>query len=185
MFSKGNKSTTPPAPSPVAPPPPPSPTANLTGGGTQPVPAPGSASKPRAGGDVPSIISADVKIIGNVQSNGDIQIDGTVEGDIFSRTLTVGEGAQVKGSIRGETVRICGAVQGEVQAASVIIAKTAKVSGDVVHQSLAIEAGAYLEGNIRRMEPNRAGAGASAPVMRPGEQPSPSGNSAAGPAKTA
>lgn len=133
---------------------------------------------------MPSIISADVKIIGNVQSNGDIQIDGTVEGDIFSRTLTVGEGANVKGSIRGETVRICGTVNGEVQAASVIIAKSAKVSGDVVHQSLAIEAGAYLEGNIRRMEPNRpAGVGASAPVMRPGETPSTSGGTT--PAKTA
>jgi len=124
---------------------------------------------------VPSIISADLKIVGNLQSNGDIQVDGQVEGDVLSRTLTIGEGALVKGSVRGETVRICGQVHGEVNAASVIIAKTARVSGDVVHQSLAIEAGAYLEGNIRRMEPNKTpgsgfgGGGSGAAVLRPGE----------------
>ncbi len=32
--------------------------------------------------DVPSIISADMKVVGNLHSSGDIQIDGTVEGDI-------------------------------------------------------------------------------------------------------
>jgi len=139
-----------------------------------PAPAPVSSStsappKPSAS-SVPSIISSDLKIVGNMHSNGDIQVDGQVEGDVLSRTLTIGEGALIKGSVRGETVRICGQLQGEVNAASVIIAKTARVSGDVVHQSLAIEAGAFLEGNIRRMEPNRpAGGTASAPVLKPGE----------------
>jgi cytoskeletal protein CcmA (bactofilin family) len=121
---------------------------------------------------VPSIISADLKIIGNMQSSGDIQVDGQVEGDVLSRTLTVGEGASVKGSVRGETVRICGEVHGEVSASSVIIAKTARVSGDVVHQSLAIEAGAYLEGSIKRMEANRAASvpiSGAAPVLKPGD----------------
>jgi cytoskeletal protein CcmA (bactofilin family) len=159
MFSKGNKTTGSPTPTPAPATP-------------APAPAPVSAAappKPQAS-SVPSIISSDLKIVGNMHSNGDIQIDGQVEGDVMSRTLTIGEGALVKGSVRGETVRICGQVQGEVNAASVIIAKTARVSGDVVHQSLAIEAGAYLEGNIRRMEPNRpAGSAASAPVLRPGE----------------
>src|SRR3546814_6313312 len=45
---------------------------------------------------VPSIISADLRITGNLKSDGDIQVDGHVEGDIDSATLTVGEGAHVK-----------------------------------------------------------------------------------------
>ena len=161
MFSKGNKPTgTPPVP------PPPQPT--VTNMSAPSIP---TGNKPTPAG-VPSIISADLKIIGNMQSSGDIQVDGQIEGDIQSRTLTVGESAHVKGSIRGETVRICGTVQGEVLAQSVIIAKTARVSGDVVHQSLAIEAGAFLEGNIRRMEQVRSPVAAPAvPVMKPGEVP--------------
>ena len=42
----------------------------------------------------PSIISADLKITGNLASAGDLQIDGTVEGDITSRQVTIGQGAR-------------------------------------------------------------------------------------------
>src|SRR3546814_8721125 len=61
---------------------------------------------------VPSIISADLRITGNLKSDGDIQVDGHVEGDIDSATLTVGEGAHVKGHISCESVRVCGTVDG-------------------------------------------------------------------------
>ncbi|HEY9548785.1 MAG TPA: polymer-forming cytoskeletal protein [Kiloniellaceae bacterium] len=101
---------------------------------------------------VPSIISADLRITGNLKSDGDIQVDGHVEGDIDSATLTVGEGAHVKGHISCETVRVCGTVDGAVKAKSVVMAKTARVIGDIIHDSLAIEAGAFIEGNIKRLE---------------------------------
>ncbi|MCH7944264.1 MAG: polymer-forming cytoskeletal protein, partial [Proteobacteria bacterium] len=47
----------------------------------------------------PSIISADMKVVGNLQSGGDVQIEGSVEGDIKSRTVTIGEKAQINGSV--------------------------------------------------------------------------------------
>src|SRR3546814_7956196 len=86
---------------------------------------------------VPSIISADLRITGNLKSDGDIQVDGHVEGDIDSATLTVGEGAHVKGHISCESVRVCGTVDGAVKAKSVVMAKTARVIGDIIHDSLA------------------------------------------------
>jgi len=101
---------------------------------------------------VPSIISADLRITGNLKSDGDIQVDGHVEGDIDSATLTIGEGAHVKGHISCESVRVCGTVDGAVKAKSVVMAKTARVIGDIIHDSLAIEAGAFIEGNIKRLE---------------------------------
>src|SRR5690606_8542206 len=97
---------------------------------------------------------------GNLKSDGDIQVDGHVEGDIDSATLTVGEGAHVKGHISCESVRVCGTVDGAVKAKSVVMAKTARVIGDIIHDSLAIEAGAFIEGNIKRLE----GAGRSSTV---------------------
>jgi cytoskeletal protein CcmA (bactofilin family) len=114
-----------------------------------------TASEPKrstAKGGVPSIISADLRITGNLKSDGDIQVDGHVEGDIDSATLTVGEGAHVKGHISCESVRVCGTVDGAVKAKSVVMAKTARVIGDIIHDSLAIEAGAFIEGNIKRLE---------------------------------
>ncbi|WP_420348599.1 bactofilin family protein [Pelagibius sp.] len=126
---------------------------------------PTSSTEPKRGpanSGVPSIISADLKITGNLRSDGDIQVDGYVEGDIDSATLTVGEGAQVKGHISCDAVRICGTIDGAVKAKSVVMAKSARVIGDIIHDSLAIEAGAFIEGNIKRLEgASRSSGGAS------------------------
>jgi len=106
---------------------------------------------PSTGPGVPSIISADLKIVGDLHSNGDLQIDGAVEGDITSRSLTVGEGAVVRGALVAENVRVYGAVFGQIKANSVTLAKTAKVEGNIVHQTLSMEAGAVLSGNLSRL----------------------------------
>jgi len=144
MFSKDSKSTSTP---PSAPPstPSPAPAAEL---------ARGSSTRAAA----PSIISSDLKIKGDLICNGDIQIDGTIEGDVVSRSITVGEGADVRGSIAGEAVRICGAVNGQIKGTTVTLAKTAKVVGDVMHQTLSIEPGAFFEGQCRRIDSSQLGA---------------------------
>ena len=110
----------------------------------------GSSSARRQPSGVPSIISADLTIEGNLVSHGDLQIDGTVQGDIWTRTLTLGEDGRIEGAIEAETVRLCGEVQGQVKAATVMVTKTAKVQGDILHDSLAIEAGAFIDGHCRR-----------------------------------
>ena len=114
---------------------------------------------------VPSIISPDLKIIGDLKSSGDIQIDGTIEGDINSRLLTVGEQAVVEGCIVADTVRVSGTVKGQIKARMVHLDKAARVTGDVTHETLTMEAGALLEGQVRRMEaPSTATAAKVAPL---------------------
>lgn len=110
--------------------------------------APAGARKASA----PSLISADLRISGDLVSSGDIHVEGAVEGDIRSATLTIGEGAEVRGAIQCETVRVCGAVVGQIQAHRVELTRTAKVTGDILHELLSIESGAFIEGNCRRIE---------------------------------
>ena len=100
---------------------------------------------------VPSIISADLVVRGDLISDGEIQIDGTIHGDINTATLLVGETAEVNGEIKAKRVRVHGRVNGQVMAESVTLAKTAHVSGDVVHEDLSIEKGAFLEGHCKRI----------------------------------
>ncbi len=100
----------------------------------------------------PTNISADLKVVGDLNSSGDIQIKGTVEGDIKSQTVTIGEGAQVKGSISADTVTVLGSINGQIEAANVTLAKTARVLGDIAHEILTVEAGAQLEGACRRLQ---------------------------------
>ena len=116
-----------------------------------------SSSVTTAEAAAPSIISADLKIVGNLASAGDLQIDGTVEGDITSRRLTVGEGALVQGAILADTVKVYGSVAGEIKANTVNLAKSARVDGDIGHQSIAMEAGASVSGRLTRLEKPVAG----------------------------
>lgn len=101
---------------------------------------------------IPSIISTNLRIVGNLLSDGDVQVDGIIEGDVKSRTLTVSEGATVKGQIHAETVRIRGNTLGRITANNVELGPTAKVVGDIVHTVLSIESGAYLEGTCKHIE---------------------------------
>jgi cytoskeletal protein CcmA (bactofilin family) len=100
----------------------------------------------------PSIISADLIITGELRSKGDLQIDGQVEGNVTSRTLTIGPSGDVNGMIKAQTLRISGKVDGQVFADSVFLLKTAKVTSDITQKSLTMESGAILEGQIRRAE---------------------------------
>lgn len=122
----------------------------------------------KRGGEV-SIISADLKIVGNLHSDGEIQVDGTVEGDIKSRALTVGERAQIQGSISADTIRICGTISGKVDAATVKIAKTANVSSDINYQTLSIEDGAVLEGTIRRVDADKLAGTSKVSTLKPAQ----------------
>ena len=99
----------------------------------------------------PSIISADLKIVGDLNSNGEIQIDGAVDGDIRTKSLLVGETARIKGEIVADTVFVHGSISGQIKSREVNLSKTAHVVGDILHENLAIETGAILEGHCKRM----------------------------------
>ncbi len=100
---------------------------------------------------LPSIISADLRIVGDLHCTGDIHIEGTVEGEVTSRTVTIGEGAQVSGPIHADTIQIHGACNGPVEGNTVTLSRTAKVNGDIAHKTLSVETGAHFEGHSRRL----------------------------------
>jgi len=116
------------------------------------------APTPPKKASAPSFISTDMRLVGDVASDGEVQIDGTVNGDIRTKTLLVGETANIKGEIVAETVRVHGEITGQIKATNVTLAKTARMVGDILHENLAIEEGAYLEGHCKRMEIKKEGA---------------------------
>ncbi|MDG2244060.1 MAG: polymer-forming cytoskeletal protein [Rhodospirillaceae bacterium] len=101
---------------------------------------------------IPSIISIDLNVQGNLSSNGEIQVDGNVEGDINCKALIVGTKGSVSGEVIAQTVRVHGTIKGEVKAKSVFLASTAQMSGDIENESLAIEPGAFMEGHCKRTQ---------------------------------
>jgi cytoskeletal protein CcmA (bactofilin family) len=103
---------------------------------------------------MPSHLSADLRINGDVFSSGPLQIDGQVEGDIHTPSLTLGEQAEVRGRIKADSADINGSVSGEINAGKVLLSRSARVVADVIHESLSVEAGAYIEGSVRRRMPD-------------------------------
>ncbi len=105
----------------------------------------------------PSIIGPDLVIIGNLVSNGQVQIDGEVQGDIHGTHVVVGETARITGGIVSEEVVVRGTVMGSIRGRKVMLQSDSKVEGDIHHKTLAIEQGAYFEGKSRRTDDPLAG----------------------------
>ena len=99
-----------------------------------------------------SVLSSDLHVQGNLRTTGDIQVEGTIEGDIRAHLLTVGEGATVKGEVIADDVVINGRVVGRVRGLKVRLTSTARVEGDIIHKTIAIESGAHFEGSVQRQD---------------------------------
>lgn len=107
-----------------------------------------------------SVINADINITGDLVGDGDLQILGSVAGDIKCESLTIGESGSVQGEVESDTVTVSGKLSGTVRARVVTMTQTASVDGSlIVAESLSIEAGAHFDGEIQRSQ--KAGAAKS------------------------
>lgn len=113
--------------------------------------------KPKAKSGMPSIVSPGLQITGNMVSDGDMQIEGSVEGDVKSRVLTVGESGSINGQVEADQAFISGTVVGRINARAVNLARSARVHGDIAHETIAIEAGAKVEGTLKHLGKSKGG----------------------------
>jgi cytoskeletal protein CcmA (bactofilin family) len=100
-----------------------------------------------------SLIAENVSLEGDLASEGDVQLDGAVRGDLRVAHLTVGETGQVEGAITAEAVEIRGRVAGTITAKAVRLYATARVDGDITHAQLAVDAGAQFVGRSVKLVP--------------------------------
>lgn len=104
----------------------------------------------------PSVVGADLRIVGALVTKGRVQIDGVVDGDIQCGELEVGANGAVNGNISADIVRLEGSINGNITANSVFLMRTAHMLGDVKHAKLSIEAGAVVDGNYRQRDASDA-----------------------------
>lgn len=131
-----------------------------------------STNPNRSAANTPSIIGGDVQLKGNLITTGEVQFDGRMEGDLHCGSLTIGENAEVAGSVVAETVIIHGKLNGTIRARRVRLERTAKVKGDVWHEIISIEAGAHIEGQFVHVDNPLENVGGR-PAPKPAGQPAP------------
>jgi len=67
-----------------------------------------------------------------------------------------GETGSVTGEVSADSVRVLGKVVGPIKSKAVVLAKTANVTGEVRHESLTIDAGAFIDGHCKRLDASDA-----------------------------
>lgn len=125
-------------------------------------PSPARTTAPKA--KAPSILSQDLVITGEIATDGDVQIEGRLEGNVKATTLTIGEQGAVNGTIKAGTVYVRGKVTGKIDAGTVELAETANVLADIVQDHLTIENGAFFDGKCTRR--NKPGGAQSKPASK-------------------
>ena len=111
----------------------------------------GASSKPAARVGA-SILCADVVIKGSIKSEGALQIDGKVEGDVTAGDVTIGSSGEIHGEVKAETLRVKGKIVGSMRARKVELETGATVQGDIFHAALIIQPDASFEGKVKREE---------------------------------
>lgn len=110
-----------------------------------------AAAKPktRAGTSL-SLIGGELTVSGDIESGGQLHIEGRVDGNVHCAGLGQTESGIIAGDIRADEARIGGLVEGNVTAGTVTIEATGRVMGDVAYDTISIAAGARVEGRLAR-----------------------------------
>lgn len=100
-------------------------------------------------GQASNRVLAGTSIEGEINSDGDIRIDGRLKGQInISGKLVIGENGKVEGEVRCTNANVSGSLEGKVQVVELLsLASSARIKGDVITGKLAVEPGAEFTGS--------------------------------------
>lgn len=117
---------------------------------------------------LPNIIGAGTKIIGDIDTNGDLRVDGVIEGNIVSKgKLVLGQGGNIKGTIKCANAEISGSFDGKVEVTELLSLKsTAIFKGEMTVAKLSIEPGATFNGTCNMADKNRQSAVTPEPIKK-------------------
>jgi len=108
------------------------------------------AITPLAEARAQTIIDAAAAIVGDLRSEGDVQIDGHFCGNVRCAQLIVGSEAAITGTVIARQVVVRGSVMGTIRSPLVILQHTARVESDIVYGLLALDEGARFQGTAHR-----------------------------------
>ncbi len=100
--------------------------------------------------DAETVIGPSIKVKGNFQGQGNIIIEGALDGSLKTdANLYIGEQAKVVASIEAKDAIVNGEVRGNIRAKGYLaIGGTAKIFGDIQYNSISIEKGAVINGQL-------------------------------------
>jgi cytoskeletal protein CcmA (bactofilin family) len=106
------------------------------------------AGRPASGAK--SILSADIRLSGDLTSSGTVEVLGEITGDVVAQTLIVGGEGKATGTVRAETLEVRGKLEGKASCVSLTLRAAAQVTAEVNYETLVIESGAQIDGRFAK-----------------------------------
>jgi len=100
----------------------------------------------------PSVIAEGMHVLGNIVSDGVLDIDGKIDGNVRGQMVTVRPNGSIRGDVTADTVHVHGEVDGLIKAKTVMLYAAARVSGTIMHESIIVEDGAFVDGKFKRTD---------------------------------
>lgn len=112
-----------------------------------------------------NLISNGTEITGDIISNGDIRIDGSVTGTLNTKgKVVIGPTGKIKGEVICKNSEISGAIDGKITVSQLLNLKsTCRIQGDITTSKLSIEPGAKFSGNCKMTDNEQNGDTTGAP----------------------
>jgi cytoskeletal protein CcmA (bactofilin family) len=119
-----------------------------------------------------NLISNGTDISGDIKSNGDIRIDGSLTGNLNTKgKVVIGVTGKVNGEVICKNSEVSGSVEGKISVSQLLILKaSSKILGDIATSKLSIEPGAKFTGNCKMSDyDDNGGAARPKEPERPGK----------------
>ena len=96
-----------------------------------------------------NMIGHDTTINGDVQSKGDIRVDGTLKGSVSTEgKVVLGKEGVIEGDVVCKNADVSGILKAKITVSQLLSLKsTAKLNGDIVTNKLSVEPGAAFSGS--------------------------------------
>ncbi|MDR2778344.1 MAG: polymer-forming cytoskeletal protein [Rickettsiales bacterium] len=104
----------------------------------------------------PSLIAKGVTVLGDIKDGNYIEIEGVIEGNILATVVTIREEGQISGNIKCAVLNIKGNFKGIASCEKINISDTAVVNGTLEYKFLAVDYGANINCELKRISEEKA-----------------------------
>ena len=108
-------------------------------------------------GETFSFIGPEVVVTGDIDTEGQLHVDGKVVGDVRCGSLSQGESGSISGNINAGEAKLAGLIDGAVSAGTLLLEASARVTGDVLYETLTVSTGAQVDGRFKRRQSGEDG----------------------------
>ncbi len=96
-----------------------------------------------------SVVGEGMDFDGEISTSGDLQVDGTVKGNIKAGDIVIGLAGKIEGNIECESLKINGTFSGEAETGNLTVCSEGRVDGKILYRDISVEHGGLITGEVK------------------------------------